>query len=73
MAYLVYVLSVLIFLRVTSSPESRSSSFLEAMELATNYGLWLGDLLAIEVIAASLGLRGAGRGLVFGEFIVINR
>lgn len=27
----------------------------------------------MEVIAASLGLRGAGRGLVFGEFIVINR
>jgi|688.fasta_scaffold822699_2 hypothetical protein len=41
------------------------------MELAVSSGLWLGDLLAMEVMAASLGLRGAGRGLVFGEFIVI--
>ena len=38
-AYLVYVFSVFILLRVTSSPESRSSSFLDEMEFATNYGL----------------------------------
>lgn len=41
------------------------------MEFAASSGLWLGDLLAMEVIAASLGLRGAGLGLVLGEFIVI--
>lgn len=38
-AYLVYVFYVFMLLRGTSSAESRSSSFLDAIVLAVNYGL----------------------------------